>query len=95
MKILNILVFSILITTNVHAGVYGTLYDSSDLVDPKSRYVDNQHPEFTDVKKEKERRAKQKEDEQQTLNESIESDYNTVFTIRIPLIRLRILPSYM
>jgi len=73
MKILNFLVFGILITTNVHAGgVYGTLYDNSDLVDPKSRYVDNQHPEFTDVKKEKERRAKQKEDEQQTLNESID-----------------------
>lgn len=73
MKILNILVFSILITTNVHAGVYGTLYDSSDLVDPKSRYVDNgnQHQELSDVKKEKEQRAKQEEEEQRLLNESI------------------------
>jgi len=73
MKILNILVFSILITTNVHAGVYGTLYDSSDLVDPKNRYVDNgnQHQELSDVKKEKEQRAKQEEEEQRLLNESI------------------------
>jgi len=72
MKILNILVFSILITTNVHAGVYGTLYDSSDLVDPKSRYVDNPHQELSDVKKEKEQRAKQEEEEQRSLNEAID-----------------------
>lgn len=73
MKILNILVFGILITTNVHAGgVYGTLYNSSDLVDPKSRYVDNPHPEFSDVKKEKERHAKQEEEEQRSLNKAID-----------------------
>ena len=73
MKILNILVFSILITTYVHAsGVYGTLYDSSDLIDPKSRYIDNPHPEFSDVKKEEERRAKQEEEEQQSLNKAID-----------------------
>jgi hypothetical protein len=72
MKILNILVFCILITTNVNAGgVYGTLYDSSDLVDPKSRYVDNPHQELSDVKKEKEQRAKQEEEEQRSLNETI------------------------
>lgn len=73
MKILNILVFSILITTNVHAGgVYGTLYDDSDLVDPKSRYVDNQHQKLTAAKKEKELRAKQEEEEQLRLNEAID-----------------------
>lgn len=73
MKILNILVFSILIKTNVYAGgVYGTLYDSSDLVDPKSRYVDNQHQKLSDAKKEKEQRAKQEEEEQRSLNEVID-----------------------
>jgi len=70
MKILNILVFGILITTNAHAGgVYGTLYDSSDLVDPK--HVVNQHQTLSDVKKEEEQRAKQEEEEQRTLNERI------------------------
>jgi len=73
MKILNVLVFGIFITTNVHAGgVYGTLYDSSDLVDQKSRHVDNPHPEFSDVKKEKERHTKQEEEEQRSLSEAID-----------------------
>jgi len=80
MKILNILVFGILITTNVHAGgVYGTLYDSSNLVDPNSRFVDNQHQTLSDAKKEKERRAKQKEgeeEEQRSLNEIIDRKLN-------------------
>ncbi len=76
MKILIILVFGILVTTNVHAGgVYGTLYDSSDLANPKDRFVDNPHKTLSDVKKEREEkkfRAKQEEEEQQTLNELIE-----------------------
>jgi len=77
MRILNILVFSILITNNVHAdGVYGTLYDSSDLVDPKSKFVDNQHQKLSDIKKERERRAKQKEEKQRTLNEIIDRKLN-------------------
>jgi hypothetical protein len=62
MKILNILVFGILITTNVHAGgVYGTLYDSSDLVTPKGQFVEDQNKIASEAKKEKERRAKQEE----------------------------------
>jgi hypothetical protein len=62
MKILNILVFGILITTNVHAGgVYGTLYDSSDLVAPKGQFDEDQNKITSEAKKEKERRAKQEE----------------------------------
>lgn len=62
MKILNILVFGILITTNVHAGgVYGTLYDSSDLVTPKGQFVEDQNKITSEAKKEKGRRAKQEE----------------------------------
>lgn len=73
MKILNILVSGILITTNVHAGgVYGTLYDNSDLVDPNSQIVDNPHPKLSDIKKEKEQRAKREEEEQRSLNEAID-----------------------
>jgi hypothetical protein len=79
MKILNILVFSILLTTNVHAGgVYGNLYDNSDLVDPKSRFIDNPHQKLSDIKKEKEQRAKQEEEEQQTLNEIIDRKLNKI-----------------
>ena len=73
MKILNILVFGILLTNNVYAsGVYGNLYDSSDLVDPKDRYVDNPHESLSDAKKEEERRAKQEEEDKRTLNERID-----------------------
>ena len=54
MKILNVLVFGIFITTNVHAGgVYGTLYDSSDLVDPKSRFVEIRIQNYLTPKKKK------------------------------------------
>jgi len=72
MKILNILVFGILLTNNVYAsGVYGNLYDSSDLRDPKDRYVDNPHESLSDAKKEEEWRAKQEEEDKRTLNERI------------------------
>ena len=73
MRILNILVFGILLTNNVYAsGVYGNLYDSSDLKDPKDRYVDNPHESLADVKKEEEWRAKQEEEDERTLNERID-----------------------
>jgi len=50
-KILNILVFSILITTNVYAGgVYGNLYNKSDLA--------SQDGEFEAEQRTKERKAK-------------------------------------
>ena len=73
MRILNILVFGILLTSNVYAsGVYGTLYDSEDLVNPKDRYLDNPHKKLSDVKKEEERRIKQEEEDKRTLNERID-----------------------
>ena len=75
MKILNILVFGILITTNVHAGgVYGTLYDRSDLVTPKGEFEEDQNKKISDAKKEKERRAEQEEEQRkidQAFNEKI------------------------
>ena len=73
MKILNILVFGILLTNNVYAsGVYGNLYDSSDLRDPTDRYVDNPHESLSDAKKEEEQRIKQEEEDKRTLNERID-----------------------
>ena len=54
MKILNILVFSILITTNVYAGgVYGTLYKKSDLASPKSSFEAEQRIKEKVAKKDK------------------------------------------
>ena len=54
MKILNILVFSILITTNVYAGgVYGTLYNKSDLAGPKSSFEAEQRIKERKAKKDK------------------------------------------
>jgi hypothetical protein len=52
-KILNILIFGILITTNVYAGgVYGTLYNKSDLVSPKGNFEAEQNKKKLDAKKE-------------------------------------------
>ena len=54
MKTLNILVFGILITSNVYAGgVYGTLYNKSDLVIPKSEFVVEQRKKELDAKADK------------------------------------------
>lgn len=76
MKILNILVFSMLITTNVYAsGVYGTLYDSSDLVTPKGQFVEDQNKKITEAKKEKERRAIQKE-AQRIIDQEFDENVN-------------------
>ena len=62
MKIFNILVFSILITTNVYAGgVYGTLYNKSDLISDKSQFQVDQEKKRLDAKKEKIERAEQAE----------------------------------
>jgi|TARA_B110000438_G_scaffold269144_1_gene285279 hypothetical protein len=53
-KTLNILVFGILITSNVYAGgVYGTLYNKSDLVIPKSEFVAEQKKKELDAKADK------------------------------------------
>ncbi len=62
MKIFNILIFSILITTNVYAGgVYGNLYNKSDLVSDKSDFEINQEEKRLNAKKEKIERAEQAE----------------------------------
>jgi len=62
MKIFNILIFSILITTNVYAGgVYGTLYNKSDLVSDKTDFEVDQDKKRLDAKKEKIERAEQTE----------------------------------
>ena len=62
MKIFNILIFSILITTNVYAGgVYGTLYNKSDLVSDKTDFEVDQDKKKLNAKKEKLERAEQLE----------------------------------
>ena len=54
MKIFNILIFGILITTNVYAGgVYGTLYNKSDLVSDKTDFEVDQDKKRLDAKKKK------------------------------------------
>jgi len=61
-KILNILVFGILITTNVYAGgVYGTLYNRSDLVSTKGEFEAEQNKKLLDANKEKIWRAERAE----------------------------------
>ncbi len=62
MKIFNILIFSILITTNVYAGgVYGTLYNKSDLVSDKTDFEVDQDKKRLNAKREKIERAEQAE----------------------------------
>jgi hypothetical protein len=62
MKILNILVFSILITTNVYAGgVYGTLYNKSDLISTESKFLIEQRRKKLEAKREKIQHAEQVE----------------------------------
>ena len=62
MKIFNILIFGILITTNVYAGgVYGTLYNKSDLVSDKTDFEVDQDKKKLNAKKEKLERAEQLE----------------------------------
>ena len=51
-----------LITTNVYAGgVYGTLYNKSDLISDKSQFQVDQEKKRLDAKKEKIERAEQAE----------------------------------
>ena len=55
MKIFNILIFfGILITTNVYAGgVYGTLYNKSDLISDKTDFEVDQEKKKLNAKREK------------------------------------------
>ena len=63
MKILNILFFGILITTNVYAGgVYGTLYNKSDLVSTESAFVAEQKKKALEAKADKIRNAERAEE---------------------------------
>jgi len=51
-KILSILIFGILITTNVYAGgVYGNLYNKSDLVSKKGALEAEQNKKILEDKK--------------------------------------------
>ena len=62
MKIFNILIFGILITTNVYAGgVYGTLYNKSDLVSDKTDFEVDQEKKKLNAEREKIERAEQAE----------------------------------
>ena len=74
MKTLNILVFGILITSNVYAGgVYGTLYNKSDLVIPKSEFVVEQRKKELDAKADKLWNA-QRAEEQRLLDKKFDED---------------------
>ena len=78
MKIFNILVFGILITTNVYAGgVYGTLYNKSDLVSDKTDFEVNQEEKRLNAKKEKIERAEQAEMQRQKSKQFDEDQRRT------------------
>ena len=78
MKIFNILIFSILITTNVYAGgVYGTLYNKSDLVSDKTNFEIDQDKKRLDAKKEKIERAEQAEAQRQSAKQFDEAQRKT------------------
>ena len=78
MKIFNILIFGILITTNVYAGgVYGTLYNKSDLVSDKTDFEVDQDKKRLDAKKEKIERAEQAEAQRQRSKQFDEDQRRT------------------
>ena len=66
MKIFNILIFGILITTNVYAGgVYGTLYNKSDLVSDRSDFEIDQERKRLNAKREEIERIEEAERQRQ------------------------------
>ena len=78
MKIFNILIFGILITTNVYAGgVYGTLYNKSDLVSDRTDFEIDQEKKRLDAKKEKIERAEQAEAQRQKSKQFDEAQRKT------------------
>ena len=78
MKIFNILIFGILITTNVYAGgVYGTLYNKSDLVSDKTDFEVDQDKKRLDAKREKIERAEQAEAQRQKSKQFDEDQRRT------------------
>jgi hypothetical protein len=79
-KILNILVFSILITTNVYAGgVYGNLYNKSDLVGQKGEgeFEAEQKIKKLNAKREQIQRSEQAEERRATDKEFNEAQRRT------------------
>ena len=78
MKILNILVFSIFITTNVYAGgVYGTLYNKSDLISTESKFLIEQRRKKLEAKREKIQRAEQVEAQRKSSKQFDEAQRKT------------------
>ena len=70
MKIFNILIFGILITTNVYAGgVYGNLYNKSDLVSDRSDFEIDQERKRLNAKREKIERIEEAERQRQQLKQ--------------------------
>ena len=71
MKSLFILAFGLLILNNIYAsGLYGNLYNSSDLLTPKGQFEHERKEETSRIDEEKEQRFKrqyeqQKRDEQE------------------------------
>ena len=66
MKIFNILIFGILITTNVYAGgVYGNLYNKSDLVSDRSDFEIDQERKRLNAKREEIERIEEAERQRQ------------------------------
>jgi len=79
-KILNILVFSILITTNVYAGgVYGNLYNKSDLASQKGEgeFEAEQKIKKLNAKREQIQRSEQAEERRTTDKEFNEAQRRT------------------
>ena len=67
-----------LITTNVYAGgVYGTLYNKSDLISDKSQFQVDQEKKRLDAKKEKIERAEQAEMQRQKSKQFDEDQRRT------------------
>ena len=78
MKIFNILIFGILITTNVYAGgVYGTLYNKSDLKSTESKFVAEQKRKKLENKRKEIQRAEQAEIRRVTDKEFNEAQRRT------------------
>tara|TARA_Y100001936_G_scaffold250290_1_gene302688 strand:+ start:9444 stop:9686 length:243 start_codon:yes stop_codon:yes gene_type:complete len=74
MRIFNILIITIIIATNAHAGgVYGTLYNKSDLISPDGNFEDERNERKTKVEKEKEQRAEE-EHEKRVMEEEFNED---------------------
>jgi membrane protein involved in colicin uptake len=67
MKIL-ILALGLLLTINVYAsGIYGNLYDSSDLLTPQGQFEQKRKEETPSIDEEKKRRSKHQSEQLQSV----------------------------